>query len=113
MEEYEECSVFVLTSEWENLPSVIGQAMAAGKATIATRVGGVSEMVQDGITGFVVQPGDLDALTKRIKMLLLDEKLRDRLGKVAKEEALKKYRGDVVARRTYEVYQTVLREFSP
>jgi glycosyltransferase involved in cell wall biosynthesis len=110
--EYEECSVFVLTSDQENLPMVVQQAMAAGKPVIATRVGGVAELIRDGATGLLVEPGDLEAVTKGIAMLLCDESYRDRLGRAAKEEALRKFTGEVVARSTYEVYRSVLRGLS-
>lgn len=109
VEEYEECSVYVLTSEWENLPAVVGQAMAAGKAITATRVGGVPEMIQDGVSGLLVAPEDADALTRGLEILLRDGKLRYKMGKTAREDALRRFKGEVVARNTYEVYQTVLR----
>jgi glycosyltransferase involved in cell wall biosynthesis len=110
VEEYEECSVYVLTSEWENLPAVVGQAMAPGKAIIATRVGGVEEMIQDGTTGLSIAPGDLNALIHGIEILLKDDALRQRMGKAAREEALKKFSGEVVARKTLEAYRTILNQ---
>jgi len=110
MEEYEECCFLVLTSERENLPVVIQQAMAAGKPVIATRVGSIQEMILDGITGITITPGDLDTLVKGIGILLKDDTLRQRMGRAAREEALKKFSGEVVARKTLEVYHTILNQ---
>lgn len=110
--EYEECSVFVLTSDQENLPMVVQQAMAAGKAVIATRVGGVPELIRDGATGLLVEPGDLEAVTKGIALLLRDDRIREGVGRAAKEEALRRFTGEAVAKSTYEAYQEVLKDFS-
>jgi glycosyltransferase involved in cell wall biosynthesis len=107
---FEECSIFVLPSEWENLPAVVAQAMASGKPVIATRVGGVSEMIQDGITGLLVNPGDGDALTRGIEKLLRDGELRSTMGRTAREETFKRFSEEVVARKTLEVYRTVLNQ---
>jgi len=105
-----ECSVFILTSEWENLPAVVAQAMAAGRPVIATRIGGVSEMIQDGVTGFLISPGDVDALTKGLTILLRNSELRSKMGRAAREEALKRFSGEVVARKTLEAYRTILNQ---
>jgi len=110
MKEYEECSLLILTSEWENLPVVIKQAMAAGKVVLATRVGGVEEMIQDGTTGILIAPGDLDALIKGIRILSEDDTLRQKMGRAAQEEAFKKFSGEVVARKTCEAYHTILNQ---
>jgi glycosyltransferase involved in cell wall biosynthesis len=112
VKEYEECSVFILTSDQENLPMVVQQAMAAGKAVIATEVGGVAEMFRDGISGFLVKPGDVEALTKGIALLLNDDQIRESTGRAAKEEALRRFTGEAVAKSTYEAYQEVLKDFS-
>ena len=107
--EYEECSLFVLTSDQENLPMVIQQAMAGGKAVVATRVGGIPELIRDGVTGLLLEPGDLEGITRGIEMLISNEELRGRLSRAGKEEALRRFIGEVVARNTYEVYRSVLR----
>jgi len=108
MKEYEECSILALTSEWENLPVVIKQAMASGKVVIATSVGGVQEMIQDGTTGISIAPGDLDALINGLELLLRNDELRGKMGIAAKEEASKRFSEETVARKTLEAYQTVL-----
>lgn len=59
--------VFVLPSFAEGVPVVLMEALVAGLPVIATRVAGVQELVEDGVSGFVVPPGDVEALTQAIK----------------------------------------------
>jgi glycogen(starch) synthase len=74
------CSYFVLPSRIEPLGIVNLEAMAAGKAVIASRVGGVPEIVQEGVTGLLVDPTDVDALARAIARLGTDQQLRGSLG---------------------------------
>ncbi len=77
--------VFVLTSLWEGLPITVLEAMAAGKVVIATDTGGIREVVNQGKTGFLVQPHDLEGLAKKLVSLLMENELRMRIGRLAKE----------------------------
>jgi glycosyltransferase involved in cell wall biosynthesis len=63
---------FVLPSEWEGLPLALLEAMAVGTPVVATAVGGVPEVVEDGVTGFLVPPGDSLALGAAVVRLLAD-----------------------------------------
>ncbi|UCC62437.1 MAG: glycosyltransferase family 4 protein, partial [Anaerolineae bacterium] len=108
LKEYSECAVFVLPSRQETAPMVIEQAMAAGKAVVPTRVGGVPHLISRGETGLWVEHGDVSSLTEAIAQLLSDEALRLRLGEQAKKEASGRFRADVVARQTYQVYRQIL-----
>ncbi len=62
--------VFVLTSLWEGLPRVILQAMAAGIPVVATAVDGSSEVVKNGINGFLIKPGDVEEISEKIIYIL-------------------------------------------
>ena len=68
--------VLVLTSRTEGLPGVILEASAAGVPVVAFGVGGVSEAVEDGVTGFVTDPGDEKAMAVALDRLARDESLR-------------------------------------
>lgn len=62
--------VFVLTSLWEGLPRVIVQAFAAGIPVVATAVDGSSEVVKNGVNGFLVKPGDVEGIAEKIVHIL-------------------------------------------
>jgi lipopolysaccharide/colanic/teichoic acid biosynthesis glycosyltransferase/glycosyltransferase involved in cell wall biosynthesis len=85
------CDAFVLSSSWEGNPLSLMEAMAAGRAVIATRVGGVPELVRDGVTGRLVPPGDEAALRQAMQELAADGALRDRLGQAAAAEATARF----------------------
>jgi len=68
-----------LTSRIENLPYVLMEAMAAGRPVLATGVGGVPDLVQDGITGLLIEPGNADGLTAAMLRLSRDPDLCRRL----------------------------------
>lgn len=75
--------VIVLPSFWEGLPIAILEAMAAGRPVIATRVGGIPEVVVDGQTGLLIPPGDIEALAKAILILCNNPEQRIRMGQAA------------------------------
>ena len=98
----------VLFSREETAPTIIAQAMAAGKPVVASRVGGVSEMVNDGESGFVVESEDETALAERMLTLLNDQDLCLRMGARGHELALRRFNPDAVARQTVEAYRIAL-----
>jgi glycosyltransferase involved in cell wall biosynthesis len=81
------CAVFVLPSLSEGLPVALLEAMAWGRAIVATRVGGVPEVIDDGVEALVVPPGDPVALAAAIGRLLGDAEARRRLGRAARARA--------------------------
>jgi glycosyltransferase involved in cell wall biosynthesis len=101
-------SVSVLFSIYENLPVAIAEALMLGKPVIASRVGGLAEMVQDGVNGFLVEPGDEDALADRLIRLLHDGALRCRMGLKARELAMQKWNPDAVAAETVKAYKLAI-----
>jgi len=108
LQEYKRCALLTLPSAQENSPMVIGEAMAVGKPLVATRVGGVSSLVDDGQTGFLVDVADIDALADRILTLLSDHELRFKMGKLAKEKANLNFRSKAVAARVRQVYREAI-----
>ena len=72
--------ISVLPSFYEGMGRVVLEAMAAGKPMVACRVGGVPEFVEDGVTGYLISPGDVDALVERLKTLIGDSDLRQKMG---------------------------------
>lgn len=80
--------IFVLASpEPEVMPLVLMEAMAAARAVVAARVGGVPEIVEDGANGLLVPPGDADALAQALRRLTCDSPLRAHLTVAAQQKA--------------------------
>jgi glycosyltransferase involved in cell wall biosynthesis len=69
----------ILTSAWENFPHGVVEALAVGTPVIATRTGGVAEIVRDGENGLLVEPGDPHAFAEAVRRFLTDDELRARL----------------------------------
>lgn len=80
-------AVGVLTSDSEGMPLCLTEAAACGVPVVATAVGGVPELVQDGVTGLLTPRGDAEGLAKALERLLSDSKLAARLGKAARQRA--------------------------
>jgi glycosyltransferase involved in cell wall biosynthesis len=84
----QECDILVIPSVWpENLPTVALEAIGAGRPIIASRIGGIPELVEDGSTGFVVDPYDVEALAERLCRLASDPSLCRRMGLAARRRA--------------------------
>ena len=81
---YDRAAVVVLPSYREGLPLCVLEAMAHGRPVVATRVGGIPELVEDGVTGFLVEPGDVAGLRVALERLLADPMLRRRMGREAR-----------------------------
>jgi len=73
--------IFVLPSLNEGMGRVLVEAMAAGKPIVASKVGGIPDLVKDGQNGFLVKPGDSNSLSFAIKKLLDDKKMQEEMGK--------------------------------
>jgi glycosyltransferase involved in cell wall biosynthesis len=82
-----ESDVFVMTSAAENCPMSLLQAMACGLPIIATRVGGIPEMVRDGVDGLLVPPGDVSALADALRVVVANPEAGRTMGKQARERA--------------------------
>jgi len=110
LREYAEASVCAMASREETAPMTILEAMAAGKPVAATRVGGNPWLVREGETGFLVDYGDRATLADRLERLLRAPEDRERMGRNARAEAEQRFRPEIIARKTAEVYRSVLAE---
>lgn len=102
------CGAVALFSHEETSPTILAQAMAVGKPVVASRVGGIPEMVADGESGFLVEPGDTHGLAERLVELIESPELRLRMGAYAQAIARQRYEPAAVARRTVEAYRLAL-----
>jgi glycosyltransferase involved in cell wall biosynthesis len=108
VDEYRRASVLVLPSAQETSPMVVGEAMAAGVPVVATRVGGVPFLVDDGVTGHLVDVGDVEALARRVGEILSDPERATALGGAGRATAEVRFRADAVAARVRTVYAEIL-----
>ena len=103
---FKDCLFFVLASRAEGLPLVIVEAMASGKAVIATKIDGIPEIIYDGYSGILVQVDDPDALAQALIKLYHDSEFRSRLGACGREQVSKDYTWHVIALRYLRVFQS-------
>lgn len=105
--------VFLLISRWEGFPRSILEAMRAGLPVVASDVGGVSESVVEGVTGFLVPPGDVAALQSRLELLLEFPALRRRLGRAGRTRYEAQFTFDHMFERTARMYGELSRRAIP
>ena len=101
-------AMVVVPSLEEMFCNVAAEAMAAGRPVVASRVGSLPQLVEDGQTGLLVPVADHVTLANAIEQLLDDGALRTRLGAAARAKALRLWHPEVVARQTVAVYEAVL-----
>ncbi len=100
--------VFCLPSINEGTPIAILEAMAAGLPVVATDVGGISEQVIHGKTGFLVQPANPERLAGALLNLLNDRELRNRLGKAGKERVMTVFCPEVFVEKHVALYRSMI-----
>ncbi|MDI3501049.1 MAG: hypothetical protein PWP22_820 [Thermoanaerobacter sp.] len=89
----------------EGLPYVILEAMACGKPVVASRIGGIPTVIENGKEGLLVKPNDLENLKDKLLMLLEDEKMAKKLGKNAREKVVRKFSVDKMIDSTVRLYE--------
>ena len=99
---------FVLSSNSEGLPVSVLEAMAAELPVVASRVGGLPELVVDGETGLLVEPGDPNALAAALERLVGDQDLRRRLGAAGRARAEAHFDPESFARAHVNLYAAEL-----
>jgi glycosyltransferase involved in cell wall biosynthesis len=104
--------VIVLPSLWEGLPLVSLESFAAGTPLIATHVGGLAEVVEDGVNGFLVPPGDSRSLGDKLVKVLTDSHLAERLVTSARRKYLQHFSIDRTVARHELLYQRLWRNYS-
>jgi glycosyltransferase involved in cell wall biosynthesis len=100
--------IFVHTSRWEGFGMVLLEAMLAGLPIVATRVSAVPEVVADNVTGILVAPGDVEALSASLLRLLLDPASAAALGRVGRERAQREFSIAKMIDGTVTVYRAAL-----
>jgi glycosyltransferase involved in cell wall biosynthesis len=102
-----EVSILVLPSYQETLPVTIAEAMSAGKVVVATKVGGIPEMIQDKVTGFLYEKGDLKELESILTKLYTNNELINKVSENARMSAKRMFSAISVAEQTLYFYDEV------
>ena len=100
--------LFLLPSEDESFGVAALEAMSCEVPVIASNVGGLRELITDGVDGYLVKVGDVETLAQRSVRILQDPKLQRELGKNARKKVLDKYTPDIVVPKYEELYHEVL-----
>lgn len=100
--------ILLHASIWEGTPILIIEAMLMGKAIIATKVGGVPELIEDGVTGILVPPYDKEALVRAITTLINDKALAKKIGEAARRHAKEKLNFELMIKNITNLYNSFI-----
>ncbi|MHA6326933.1 glycosyltransferase [Roseivivax sp. CAU 1753] len=102
-----EADVFCLPSFAEGVPVVLMEAMAAERVVVSTRIAGIPELIEDGVTGRLVPPGDLDALTQALSECLSDADASRNMGRAARAKVKHDFNVSIEAAKLSELIEAV------
>ena len=106
--EFETADMLALPTNEDNCPMVVLEAMASGLPVMASKVGGVPDLIDGDTTGLFCNPKDPASFREGVGRLLGDPLLADRLARAARQSAVEKYHPKVIAARHLEIYREVL-----
>jgi glycosyltransferase involved in cell wall biosynthesis len=107
---YRSCDIFILPSLTESLPLSVLEAMSSGLPVIASRVGGIPEIITHKENGFLVEPQDAAGFVKHIKRLAQDPGLRRKIGDIARKHICENFTMQRMGRETRHFYETIKNE---
>lgn len=105
---YNSADIYVAPSLQDNLPNTVMESMACGVPVVAFNVGGIPDMVDDGINGILVELKSSEGLAKAIEKILSDEELRKNFSKAARQKVVKNFDQKIVAAKFYDLYKSIL-----
>jgi len=101
------CEFTILCSKIDGMPLAVLEAQALGKPVIASRVGSVPEMIVDGESGLLCEPGDLEAFASAALRLLRDEELRRRMGAAGREHIHSEFREEIMIEQYFRLFERI------
>jgi glycosyltransferase involved in cell wall biosynthesis len=110
---YAGSDIVVVPSRKEAFGRVAAEAALSGIPVVASNVGGLPEVVVDGVTGYLVEPEDVTAFCERVQNLLIDRRLADTFGRSARRRALELFSPEVHAKKVMQVYLNLLGRDKP
>jgi glycosyltransferase involved in cell wall biosynthesis len=106
----QEHDALVLPSYMDTSPNVVSEAMCAGLPVVATRVGGIPDMVSDGRTGFLVEAKSVTSLDEGLQKLFLNPQKALQMGVEGRKEGHRRFAPELAAKKVFEIYRSVLGE---
>jgi glycosyltransferase involved in cell wall biosynthesis len=106
-QEFAMASLLALPTLEDNCPMVVLEAQAAGIPVMASKVGGVPDLIEDGVTGLLTDPARPDSMRHAISRLLSDSNLSTALASNARLQSIKRFHPNVIAQRHLEIYREV------
>ena len=103
-----QCDIFVSPSRYESFGLVFLEAMMFAKPAVGCRVGGMQEVIVDGVTGLLAEPGDAPSLQAALDALLADREKREAFGRAGRQRYLDHYTREIFTERTLAFYRQVL-----
>jgi glycogen synthase len=107
--EYAACDIFCLPARFESFGLVLVEAMMHSKPVVACAVGGMPEIIVDGVTGFLAYPNSATSILHALRTLIDNESLRREMGRAARERYAAKFSVDVMVQTAIDVYSTLTR----
>lgn len=105
---YQSADILLVTSDWEGTPNVILEAMACGLPVVATKVGGIPEIVHEGETGFLAAPGDIDSLARAVLILLRNKETRIQMGCQGRNFVERHHSREILTAALRHLYERIL-----
>lgn len=102
-----ESGIFLFPSYYEGMPMAVLEAMAYGMAIVTTRVGGIPHLLEDGVSGYLCEPGDIEGLSKRLLELSKDGDKRRKMGERARQKAIEEYSMESHIKKLMDLYDRV------
>lgn len=100
----DEASIYVLPSYHEGMPMGVLEAMASGVSVITTQVGGIPDVIESGVDGILIEPGDVKALAQALESLLGDADLRTSIGLAARQKIVEHFSAEKILPQLEEIY---------
>lgn len=107
VEVYRQADLFVTATTWEGMPNTVLEAMACGLPIVATRASGLSELVQEGVNGYLVKTNDPATLADRLTQLIDNPYERQRMGKESRKIAEREFAWEYIAEQYVQIYSRV------
>jgi glycogen(starch) synthase len=107
---YCSATVCVVPSLWEGFGYVCAEAMACGKPVVASRTGGLAEIIEDGRSGVLVEPGNAEELARAILSLIRDPERRAQIATAARKRVVEEFSSAAIAARMSDLYRQVIQQ---